>query len=57
LPEFRRIGAGAIFARWCGLAKVKASRGLTTAILEAAYGLTMMKFIQLATIKDFFESL
>jgi len=31
---------------WCGLGKVKTSRGLTAAILEAAYGLTMMKLVQ-----------
>jgi len=30
----------------CGLGKAKTSRGLTAAILEAAYGLLMMKLIQ-----------
>jgi len=30
----------------CGLGKVKTSRGLTAAILEAAYGMPMMKLIQ-----------
>jgi len=30
-----------------GFGKVKTSRGLTAAILEAAYGLPMMKIVQL----------